>query len=488
MDVKYFPPRRLQASRRRSDPMHRLTRLCWAGLSVAVIATMPACDQSPAIGGMRRSAQILGDYDMEVRETHPRADGIRHVDVARTIAGLRQAHITTYFYLIFHAETDWVDLKDEFMPAAERAGIDVWIYLVPPSECCSKPFGTDFIRWSTEIARLSLRHRNLRGWAMDDFKSNLATFTPEYTEAMRSTARRINPELEFFPVLYLRDYVPAFLGAYAAHFDGVIFPYTVDFDDFTGVAAALSQTRAAVEPFGLDLILMVYATKMSVAPYPPSAAYVAGALRAGVTAMMRGEVRGVVTYAMAKTFQVEACGFAHHLNLTVPSETRTSAGDFVAATQTVRIDPHAAGYQLRFSEQDSYPIATAGYHFKQLLVNGRMVWSADVAADPELAWTEHVVDLTPYVKGISRATISFRLYDEKGVSNFGVRVSIAGISATGLQLENADFTHRTGWSFAHQGPASAQYGYHVCDPDRQRRVYEAVSQLYGQVASRDFGR
>ena len=318
---------------------------------------------------------------------------------------------------------------------------------------------------------------------MDDFTSNLATFSPQYTAAMRSTARRINPDLEFFPVLYRRDYVPAFLSAYAAHFDGAIFPYTADFEDFTGVAAGLQQVRAAGEPFGLDLILMVYATKMSVAQYPPSAAYVDGALRAGVMAMMRGEIAGVVTYAMAKEFQVDACGFAHHLDLMVPSETPTSAGDFVSATQTVRIDPHAASHELRFSEQDSYPVGTAGYHFKQLLVNGRTVWSQDVAADPALAWTERVVDLTPYVKRASRATIAFRLFDEKGVRNFGVRMSIGGMSANGLTVENADFTQKTGWSFLRQGPGAAQFGYHVCDPDRDRHVYEAVRELYGRVAS-----
>jgi hypothetical protein len=466
--------------------MYAQAALCWTGLSIALIASSAGCDQSRAIGGIRQSAPILGDYDMEIRETTPRADGIRHVDTPGTIARLREAQVTTYFYLILHAETDWMDLMEEFLPAAGRAGIDVWIYLVPPSECCSHPFGADFIRWSTEIARLSLRHRHLRGWAMDDFGSNLATFTPEYTRAMRAAARRINPDLKFFPVLYQRDYTPELLGAYAESFDGTVLPYTLDYEDFTGVGETLRRIRAALEPHGLKLVLMVYATKMSVAPYPPSATYVAGALRAGVAAMMRGEILGVVTYALPKQFQAEECGFAHHLNLIVPSETRTTAGDFVSATQAVRLDPSAASHQLRFYEQDSYPVGTAGYHFKQLLVNERTVWSADVAADPALAWNEHVVDLTPYVKGASRATISFRLYEEKGVSNFGVRMSIGGMSASGVRLEDAGFTQKTGWSFAQQGPGSAQYGFHVCDPDRQRHVYEAVRELYGRVTSGEF--
>ena len=142
---------------------------------------------------------MLGDYNMEIREQTPRSDGIRHVDTPATIARLREAHVTTYFYLVFHAASDWDDLQREFLPAAERVGIDVWVYLVPPSECCSKPYGTDFVRWAEEVAQLSQRHRNLKGWAMDDFSSNLTTFTPEYTRTLRSAARRINPRPPILP-------------------------------------------------------------------------------------------------------------------------------------------------------------------------------------------------------------------------------------------------------------------------------------------------
>ena len=252
---------------------------------------------------------------------------------------LRDAHVTTYFYLVLHAARDWDDLQREFLPAAERAGIDVWVYLVPPSECCSKPYGTDFVRWAEEVAQLSRRHHNLKGWAMDDFSSNLTTFTPEYTRTLRSATRRINPNLRFFPVLYHDDYGDEFLASYAPYLDGAIFPYTIDFDKADGVDAALKRIDARLDRFGLDLVLMVYSTKMSVAEYPPSATYVADALRAGLEAMRRGEILGVTTYAMVKEFEKEQCGFANHLNLTVPSEVPTKPGDYVSAGQTIRLDP-----------------------------------------------------------------------------------------------------------------------------------------------------
>ena len=429
-------------------------------------------------------SSILGDYNMEIRERTPRGDGIRHVDTPATIARLRDAHVTTYFYLVLHAATDWDDLQREFMPAAERAGIDVWVYLVPPSECCSKPYGTDFVRWAEEIAQLSRRHHNLKGWAMDDFSSNLTTFTAEYTRTLRSATRKINPNLRFFPVLYHDDYGDEFLASYAPHLDGAIFPYTIDFEKADRVGDALKRIDAKLDRLGLDLVLMVYSKKMSVAEYPPSASYVAEALRTGLEAMRRGEILGVTTYAMEKEFEKEHCGFATHLNLTVPSEVPTKPGDFVSAGQTIRLDPAAGRYQIRFFEQDSYPVGTVGYHFKQLLIDEQIVWDQDVAADDALAWIERTFDLTPHVKGKSSAMVTFRLYDKKGVSNFGIRVSVANLEATGFTIDDRDFTKKTGWNFAQRGPGSARRAHYICDPDRQRHVYEAVRDLYRQYRVR----
>ena len=415
---------------------------------------------------------------MEIREAEPRDAGVRHVDTPATIAMLRRAHVSTYFYLVLHASSDWSDLKDEFLPAAAQAGIAVWVYLVPPSECCSKPYEADFVRWAEEIARLSLRHRHLVGFAMDDFASNLTTFTPEYTRAMRDAARRINPGLRFLPVLYHDDYSREFLAAYAAHFDGAIFPYTKSYESAAALDEELERLTRQVQPFGLELILMVYATKMSVAEYPPTAEYVAAALAIGLERMARGEILGVTTYGMPKEFALESCGFARHLNLTIPSETPTNPGDFVSVSQSVELDTAAATYRLRFFEQDSYPQGTAGYHYKQLLVDGQTVWDQDVASDADLVWVERSIDLTSHLQGKSGTTITFRLYEKKGVSNFGIRMSVSGLEATGFTIDDSDFARNTGWSFSGQGPGTALYAERGCDPERQRHIFEAVRALY----------
>ena len=76
---------------------------------------------------------------------------------------------------------------------------------------------------------------------------------------------------------------------------------------------------------------------------------------------------------------------------------------------------------------------TAGYHFKQLLVNGAVVWEEDVAGGTN-AWREVTVDVTAAAQGKTNLTIAFRLLDKKGVSNFGVRWQVKDLQAEGLRL------------------------------------------------------
>ena len=70
---------------------------------------------------------VLADYDAELR----RPDG--RVDVDAMAARLKELGVTSYYWLIWHAATDWDDLK-LFLPKAAQAGIAVTVYLVPPSE------------------------------------------------------------------------------------------------------------------------------------------------------------------------------------------------------------------------------------------------------------------------------------------------------------------------------------------------------------------
>jgi hypothetical protein len=255
---------------------------------------------------------ILGDYNSEPRL----AD--KHVDGDSLLARLKELGANTYLWLIWHQPTDWEDLQ-RFLPKATEAGIDVWVYLVPPSEPpSSEPFGLDYPRWGEEIAKLSLKHANLKAWVIDDFYANTAkTFTPGYVRAMQARAKAVNPRLAFLPLMYYGEITRKFADDFREAVDGVMAAYPQDRDEITAAWELLNDVRTA-----------------------------------------------------------------NSGDLSYPWSTKSRPGDFIQAAQTVAVQP-AARTLVRFRERDDYRGPTTGYHFKQLLVNDAVVWEQDVAGgDP----------------------------------------------------------------------------------------------------------
>src|SRR5690242_8400261 len=88
-------------------------------------------------------ARHSADYDSELRLPDGR------VDAEGMSRRLKELGVGDYYWLIWHASTDWEDLR-LFLPKAARAGIRVWVYLVPPSEGpangypASEPFREDY--------------------------------------------------------------------------------------------------------------------------------------------------------------------------------------------------------------------------------------------------------------------------------------------------------------------------------------------------------
>ena len=334
--------------------------------------------------------QHLADYDSELR----RPDG--RVDIDAMVTRLKELGVTTYYWLIWHAPTDWEDLK-LFLPGAAEAGIDVWVYLVPPSESppryrarYSEPFRLDYHRWAEEIAKLSLRHVNLTAWVIDDFYANRAFFTPAYLREMQMRAKRINPRLAFLPLMYFNEIRPKFTEDYREVIDGVVVAYLQDHDEIERTWAILNDATIV----------------------PPS-------------------------------------------ELAYPYNTPSKAGDFVMVGQSVKVLP-ADRYMLTFRERDDFTGRTSGYHFKQLLVDGTVVWDQDVAGGSP-AWRKITVDVTDYVRGKASVTVAFRLFDKKGVSNFGVRWRLNELQAEGLQLA-FDTIEPAKWQVDRQGAFETGFG------------------------------
>lgn len=332
----------------------------------------------------------LADYDAELRLPD------RHVDTDGMIKRLKELGVTTYYWLVWHAATDWDDLK-LFLPKAAKANIEVWVYLVPPSESpphygtwYSEPFRLDYVRWGEEIARLSLEHRNLTAWVIDDFYANRAFFKPAYLREMQAKAKAVNPRLAFLPLMYFPEIGPKFVEDYRPVIDGVVVAYLQDQDEIDRTWATLNDGTL-----------------------PPTS------------------------------------------ELSYPAGVRSRPGDYVMGAQTVKVLP-GERYGIEFLERDSFTGPTAGYHYKQLLVNGAVVWEEDAAGGTS-GWRKVTVDVTAQARGKENVVLAFRLLDKKGVSNFPLQWRVKDLRATNLQLA-ADHSSPEKWKASRQGAFETGFG------------------------------
>jgi hypothetical protein len=365
---------------------HRLLPVIACSLHGLFLA---AAGEPPESAPAARPRSDLADYDAELR----RPDG--RVDTEALAGRLKDLGVATYYWLIWHAPTDWDDLK-QFLPKARAAGIDVWVYLVPPSESppsttlYSEPFRLDFNRWAEEIARLSLEHQNLTAWVIDDFYANSSVLTPKVVGEMRERARRLQPRLQFLPLMYYGEVTRRFAEDYHQVIDGVVVAYPRDRGEIEGARSVLDD---AVET-----------------------------------------LPGQISY---------------------PWNTPSKEGDFASVSQPAEVLP-GGPYRIRFQEWDDFTGPTSGYHLKQLLIDEAVVWEEDVAggaAGPR----EVAVDVAGRVAGKKSVSVSFRLFDRKGVSNFGVRWRPMRLEAEGLRL--AEGLGEPGrWHLARQGAFEAGFG------------------------------
>lgn len=69
------------------------------------------------------------------------------------------------------------------------------------------------------------------------------------------------------------------------------------------------------------------------------------------------------------------------------------------------------------------------------------------------------------------------------MSNFGLQFEVAGLSASGLTVEDADFSG-TGWTMqtSVDPPFHAVEESYTCDPSRQEHVFDTVASWYGPYA------
>ncbi|HEY7119188.1 MAG TPA: hypothetical protein VH475_21545 [Tepidisphaeraceae bacterium] len=334
-------------------------------LCLAVILPVQAQDRGVAVTTRK---PILGDFAAEIR----RPNG--HIDIDANIQALKALNANTYFYLIWHAASDWDDLP-AFASAAQREGIDVWVYIIPWSETplvkkswgYSEPYRTDYVRWAQEIARLSLDHPNIVGYVIDDFYTNSTQpdrFTPAYVRRMVNAAREINPRIRFYPLLYFQQPWADFMSRFGDLVDGVV------------------------------------------AAYPKSRVQVGNAL-----AYLNDEPHGATAI------------------VAYPKSRPSRVGDKGSIWADLRVtDPQNATVSFYWDDDDH--TTNRGYHMAFVKVDGRIVWQADTAGDVD----DHVVevDLARLVRGHRSVRVEMGVYERQAVSKYPVTVRFDDIRLTGF--------------------------------------------------------
>lgn len=444
-----------------------------------------------------------------ILEPEPRADGYYHIDTPAMIERLKALGVNHYTYTVWQSPTDWDDLRYEFLPAAEQAGIDVWVMLAPPSQCyvapephrsggCSLPYETDYVKWAEAIADLSLEYPNLTGWLITDImaSANQSVFTRGYLEEIRAVQDALNPDLSFYGLLYNSQINASNVALLGGALDGVVYPYrgfTNSAIDPTWLERRLDPIVAQLEGSGLDLVLLVYAGRYLNSVMHPQEGYVAEVLHRAEPYVRDGRLKGIIAYGTPLDLDLPQPSFdywAHsgpgRLSFSVGYEVPTTTGSYARATQRITVDPDAAEKTLVFYHRDQYEVGRLrGYMFKQVLIDGQVVWEEDVSNDARDEWIRTEVDLTEALAGKTEAELTFRLYHKQGVFNWPFDMGLDSVSAVGFTVQNGGFDEPGGWEIEHTHDNMFAF-IDIYAADRPVRIFNAVGEAFARLKGEDY--
>jgi len=133
-------------------------------------------------------------------------------------------------------------------------------------------------------------------------------------------------------------------------------------------------------------------------------------------------------------------------NLRLPTGTPSANGNYAEVEQSFYLK-NPTKYMLNLFTRDSRSGSAAGYHYKQVLIDGVVVWQQDAATDPANQWLGTLVDVTPYVAGKSSITVQLRLYDKNAVTSYGIDTYWDSITITNTDLQNGRFESDSDWNY-----------------------------------------
>lgn len=175
-----------------------------------------------------------------------RPDG--DLDVDTTVRYLKDAGFKCSVYLIQKADKkSSYENYQKLLEATKNTDIEMWAVIIPPSEGASSlPYRSNYVGWSKELARLSLKYKNFRGFNIDDFDVGVShnTFTKEYACEIYQAKKEINSHFLFIPTIY--DLDRAVADRLAGCVDGV-WLWWQNLETATGLTSFIENTRYAVD-------------------------------------------------------------------------------------------------------------------------------------------------------------------------------------------------------------------------------------------------
>ena len=120
--------------------------------------------------------------------------------------------------------------------------------------------------------------------------------------------------------------------------------------------------------------------------------------------------------------------------VSLAGESPTQKEDFAGIVQVLELTRADKG--ISFYVKDNYTGNTSRYHWMELLLDGEVIWEADVAGG-NTDWRKVSLDLSRYLKHVKRKKIgrnkyrdesnykiTFRVFERNGVNRFGIKVRV----------------------------------------------------------------
>ncbi len=258
-------------------------------------------------------------------------DAQRKPEIKEMVTRLKDLGVNCYSYLINGSSKEDLTSLPEFCEIALKAGIEVWVVLVPPSEepghpgipdtLRYPPFGLDYVKWAKDISSISKSHKNLTLFMIDDFAYNLDKFTSEYTKEIFTSLKSKNHNL-LFGITYYVDQLGMKnfdLNSYLPFVEAVEWGYQDHSDLYPNYGISAMSLPFNINDFRKAfpnslLIPCLYFTPHSSWKRKPTIAYLKNAMTiayqdAGTFLIYCTPTRSTVDYKVVKNF----CGEHHTL-------------------------------------------------------------------------------------------------------------------------------------------------------------------------------